>query len=225
VKVSALADPDCDRCKRAANGVCFEHAGAKASPDADDPRRCVGVNANGSRCKRWVLRDNDMCATHDKRRRGDMATMATSAARGVSKSRLMQAAQDHMRAVGKPHRKIDPLEELERLSVEALELKDWFHLRFVEMLDQLQKDGIEKDTHELEARLNLYTAALERASTLVTGYGKHSLDKREIEQKRELSAVVSALFLRLLAEFVPSDRQDAAKVMLAQTVAAIEAPR
>lgn len=221
---SALGDPTCDRCKRAAGGVCFTHAGAKASPDADDQRRCVGVNADGSRCKRWSLRDNDMCKTHDTKRRGDFATMASTTKRGASQSRLLNAAQDHLRTVGRPYRSIDPLQELEQLSAEALDLKDWFRLRFVEVLDQLRKDNV-GDTHELEARLNLYTAALERASTLVTGYGKHGLEKRLLDQREELRAVVSALVLRMLTEFVPADRQDAAKAMLASSIAAIEAPR
>lgn len=222
--MSELSVPGCDKCARAANGLCFEHAGAKAVPDADDARRCVGVKADGSRCTKWALRDGDMCLVHDKKRRGEFDRAATTSARGLSKSKLLQAAQDHLRTAGRDMRNVDALEELENLAAEALDLKDWFRLRMVEMLDQLRKNDA-LDTHEFEARLNLYTAALERAATLVTGYGKHGLEKRLVEQREELAAVVSSLFMRMLAEFVPAERQQAARVLLAQSIAAIEAPQ
>lgn len=217
---SALGDPDCDRCQRAPSGVCFTHAGATAAPAPDDARRCTGVKVDGTRCLKWAQRGNDMCLTHDKKRRGAYAQAATTSGRNLSISKIRQAAIDHLRMKGVDRPVIDPLEELESLSAEAIALKDWFRTRLVEEMNVPKGEDV--NWLEFEARLSLYTAALERAATLVTGYGKHGLEKRLVELREEVTGVLTGVFNRLLAEFVPADRQAAAQVLLAETVQAID---
>jgi len=178
------------------------------------------VRVDGTRCKKWAQRGTDMCRTHDRKRKGIYDKAATTTAKNQSVSKLRQAAMDHLRMVGRSRIGVDPLEELESLSGEALALKDWFRTRLIEEMN-VRKDQ-EIDWQEFEARLNLYTSSLERAATLVTGYGKHGLEKRLVELREEVTAVLTGVFNRLLAEFVPAERQDAARVLLGEAVATID---
>lgn len=212
----------CPDCERSPSGVCFVHAGAGTKPKDDDPRRCTGVKQDGTRCTRWALQGRDMCKTHDDKRRNTVERTATAAGRTAAQRRLRDAAIRHLKEVGRTVTAVDPLEELETLASEALALKDWFRVRLVEEIDTRKGEDI--DMNEFEARLGLYTSALERAANLVTGFGKHGLEKRLVEIREELAQVVGVLFNRLLAEFVPPEMQAGAQALLVETVAAIEAP-
>lgn len=208
----------CEACLKSVSRVCIQHAGGQV-PDEHDPRKCQGFNLAGSRCKKWAIKDEPFCLAHQT---DETAKTAARAAPGQARSdrrKLAKAAEEHLAMLGRPTGiDLDALEELAALSDEAIQLKNFLRDEMKKKVKDVESEG------QIDQALNRYVSALDRSAKLVEGYGKHGLEKRLVEVREELAALVTAVFNALLV-FVPLESQPAAIVELNRTVAAIEQPK
>lgn len=215
-KLHPRAKAGCKGCEGSVSGVCPKHSTVDVE---NHPRRCVGINEDGGRCRKWGTKESDppRCATHDENyERAEQAKVRPGRGNANAK-KAQKAATAALEMLGREGDTIDSLEELEALAAEALGFKDYLRSIF----QQSVIGG--RDTED--ADLARYVTAMDRCGRLLETFAKQGLAERELKMREELVGIVTGLFNTVLASFIPVENQAEAQLALGSAVAALEPQR
>lgn len=216
MKPNPKAVPGCPHCPKSVSGVCIRHAGSDVE---NHPRRCIGLNLDGSRCSKWGVKGTEpaRCRTHDEDEEAAAEHKAEGGRARSDTRRQHKATNDALKMLGKDYETIDSLEKLEALSAEALD--------FMAYLREQLKSAVANKSDTIDKDLARYVSALDRCGKLLETFSKQGLQEREVRMREELVGLVTGLFNTVLASYIPIELQPQAQAALATAVATLAPQR